>query len=218
MNKIAIDRVVQKRFREAGKHFRQLKYHASVDPVHDFRVEIKKLRAILRLLSMADHVAIKIPSKLKKIYSKAGIIRELQVLQIRNKKEKALTDFSIKQIRNTQKKETSALNELARSHSIAADKKEVVALLPKNIAFRTVINFFSTKLAEINRLLYLKRITDEVMHSIRKILKDLLYVAQLLEKEMHFRFPNSVWNKSKETWYLQISYALGDYHEYSVEK
>src|SRR5882757_10385737 len=53
--------------------------------IHSLRVDVKKLRAFCRLLSLEkeEEHALKLPRRLKKMYARAGIVRNLQ-LQIKN--------------------------------------------------------------------------------------------------------------------------------------
>lgn len=217
MTKETISTLVHKRFRETSKNFRKLKERAAIDPVHDFRVDIKKLRAILRLLSMELHQPIKIPARLKKIYRAAGIIREMQVLEFRHDQTGMFSVFKLNEVKTQKKKELGKLRHLVADHQLGKDEKETMQQLPLKLSYRTVLNFFSSKLEEIKKLLGMRRISDEVMHQVRKLIKDLLYCAQLLEKETNFTFPYSVWNKNKENYYESLGSALGEYHDQCVE-
>src|SRR5262245_19892691 len=85
MNAAPIKKIIRFRFHRLKKYLRQMKRRLSREAIHHFRVEVKKLRAFLRMIS-GDKL--KIPHALKNIYRQAGSVRELQLFLQQTNKEK----------------------------------------------------------------------------------------------------------------------------------
>ena len=76
MNKEEIIRVYKKRFKKLLKHFRNLLEDFDKEEIHLFRLQIKKLRAFILLVSQASlQDPIKIHGPLKEFYNSAGDLR-----------------------------------------------------------------------------------------------------------------------------------------------
>ena len=63
--------------------FARIIINFEMESIHEFRTEIKKLRAFLRLLNMQSDRQLKISKEIKKFYGCIGMICNLQ-LQIKN--------------------------------------------------------------------------------------------------------------------------------------
>src|SRR6266436_3162758 len=81
MNAIPTRQVISLRLHRLKRNYALIKRSKGMEDIHHFRVEIKKLRAFLRMLQTGRDAPIKIPGSLKKIYHYAGLIRELQLHQ-----------------------------------------------------------------------------------------------------------------------------------------
>ena len=76
----AIIEIAEERFKTIHKLFHQIIKEFNVDDIHDFRVEVKKLRAFLRLLDSEKEIeGPLIPKLLKTFYGYIGIIRNIQL-------------------------------------------------------------------------------------------------------------------------------------------
>src|SRR5665647_1643877 len=85
MNKEEIKHITDTHYKKIKKHIKQVTKDFDVEAIHQFRVEYKKLRAFLRMMSQQKGNAgeIKISKKLKKGYNISGVIRDLQLQQQR---------------------------------------------------------------------------------------------------------------------------------------
>ena len=81
MDKSDPKNIITKHYRSLHKLITIVNKDFETESIHKLRVEYKKLRAFLRMLSTenASQKKIKIPRKLKKAYAIAGSIRDLQL-------------------------------------------------------------------------------------------------------------------------------------------
>src|SRR6478672_10524069 len=81
MKEHAINGVLHTRLKKIQGHFHQLQESFDTEAIHDFRLEVKKLRGFLRLLQagLSPGSQLKIPPHLKAIYEATGQIRNIQL-------------------------------------------------------------------------------------------------------------------------------------------
>src|SRR4051794_37076234 len=82
MKEKEINEIIEERFKIIDKLSHKIVKEFDADDIHDFRVEVKKLRAFLRLLDIKneDNEPV-IPSLLKTFYGYIGIVRNIQLYQ-----------------------------------------------------------------------------------------------------------------------------------------
>jgi CHAD domain-containing protein len=76
-----IARKIKRQFHAIAKLAKQSTHAFDEDILHEFKVEVKKLRAFLRLINTEaeKNGAFKIPKKLKLFYKHIGVIRSIQL-------------------------------------------------------------------------------------------------------------------------------------------
>jgi CHAD domain-containing protein len=81
MQRPEIAEVINSHFDAIRKHTHKIPVHLSREIVHDIRVEIKKLRAFLKLLRAEPGSSdlLKIRRRLKAFYGYLGIIRDIEL-------------------------------------------------------------------------------------------------------------------------------------------
>lgn len=142
------------------------------DTIHDLRTIYKKLRALFRWQKINK----KKYSSLKKIYAASGEIRNLQVTQKRIKNPGDLAGFSYWL-------DTSLLNFKAEWQKTGTHKQ--LTVFRKNIQHLKIKpslhkNFIRKKIKLILRILNLAEISNELIHNIRKAVKDIQYIYEYL--------------------------------------
>lgn len=80
--------IIESRFKKINASFGAVVTDFATEDIHRFRVEIKKLRAFLH----ATKKGLTLPKQLKKFYSLASVIRNLQMQQQRIVKAAAETE------------------------------------------------------------------------------------------------------------------------------
>lgn len=149
------------------------------ETIHAFRVEYKKLRAFLRMISFERNCRIKISGKIKKIYHLSGAIRDLQlqVLSITSATETQPLK-PIGYIKLLKKKTSKLESQFSKKcpRKIAAGKiikspfKIKGSFTPEMFA-----SYIERNTANINAIIIEGNFRDKDIHSIRKILKDTFY-------------------------------------------
>jgi CHAD domain-containing protein len=140
MDKGKIKRIINKHYRAIKKYIKKIEEGFNAASIHQFRVGYKKLRAFLRMLSQKDKAKgkIKMAEKLKKVYTIAGNIRDLQLQQQRvsaaakqiHKKPQAYLTIVQKKIEQLK----PAWLVLSPEKTVAESKRKTDALLPKKIS------------------------------------------------------------------------------------
>jgi len=154
------------------------------DGIHKLRVEVKKLRAFLRLIDTdKSEPEIKIPKKFKRLYHIVGAIRDAQLeqkkidgwkvnlplytgnlnLNISRQKEEWKKHYS--------KKVIARLKEKIDNHTITNLKPEVLKI------------FFDERIENIEAFSRKRSHSNNQIHAVRKQVKDMLYVAKFAEKK-----------------------------------
>lgn len=81
MEKNALKAIITARLKKMQKFGEEIKMHFRDEDIHKFRVEVKKLRAFLRLIALGikNPKDLKLPKKLKEINTTAGAIRDIHL-------------------------------------------------------------------------------------------------------------------------------------------
>ena len=187
MDKSDPKNIIIKHYRALRKLIITINKDFETEAIHKLRVEYKKLRAFLRMISneKPSQEKIKIPHKLKKAYAIAGSIRDLQLQQ------KSITGITTAVAKETK----SYLKKLRRQvrilqpqfRNIPLDKtidkriKKTEKLILEKINTIVAGRFVDNNCAAIVSIITGKNFNDANMHAIRKHLKDIFYTIQKLE-------------------------------------
>jgi CHAD domain-containing protein len=150
----------------------------NADDIHDFRVEVKKLRAFLRLLDIKKEGSI-IPKLLKYFYTYAGNVRNIQLYEqslfeyIKAHDVKKPDEY-IKLLNNEKKYWKKEARNLVKKDDFSKTKEKILKGLPAKLEKPGIKKFVQNKLDNLK--LQLEHLNDDnPLHSIRKILKDIFY-------------------------------------------
>ncbi len=154
--------------------------------IHNFRVHTKKMRALLRLFATSheDSKAPKVSKKVRKLYKLSGKVRDAQLMAQRAlKKEKEREQLAgylswLGEERGLAKAE---LRDFYSAKSIRKTARRVRKAKAPSISPAALRTFFDSKLAAIEDLRRKHPIEEEDLHDIRKELKDLSYVAKIVD-------------------------------------
>jgi len=197
MKQKAIANIIHLYFLRLKKHFAAIRKNITAETIKPFRIEIKKLRAFLRLLSFEkkDPGILELHGDLKKMHKTGGRFRDLQlhrqrVLDAMKKKGNSFYSDQLLKTGSTEIKKE-------KKHFLAGDsfsktEKKIKEHLPEEYTTRTIKEFFRSRLEIIQEIIRAARFSDKEMHTIRKQLKDILYILKLysveLKKSLGFRF------------------------------
>lgn len=215
MDRISQEQVIEAHCEQLVKLTERIPGHFNQKDIHQWRVEYKKLRAFLRMITAAvsDHVP-HITPDLKKIYAAAGVVREFQVFE---------SDFPTRS--NTNWNELPIYHSLLLNHLFAA-KEEFVKrtdifsferekarwlIMPPDYLTTDIVQKFVQQRITAIRLILLAPDDDAAFHSIRKHLKDIIYGMRVFTEVWGIPFPVTAWKTDKKL--IDATDALGLYND-----
>ena len=181
MKKDEISTVVKNSFKKIDKLFHKIIIDFEAEDIQEFRVEIKKLRAFFRLLDMEANgtIQFKITRKMKTFYGYIGIIRNIQlhVEKINGYCENSADNLPVSYITKLEKeleywkKNTTEFMDF--HNNFYNDEDKIIKGLPDKLRKTSVKKFVHYIAYELQKLLV--HSDDETLHSIRKLLEDIVY-------------------------------------------
>ena len=217
MKQKEITEAVENSFKVIDKLFRKILKEFNADDIHDFRVEVKKLRAFLRMAHINDeNDNMVIPKLLKTFYGYIGIIRNIQLQKHR------LFEYITKCSANTPHEYVDLLDkeknywqeeaiDLMADNNFDDVKEKIIKQLPGKIGKAQVLKFTQTKLNLLTTLIDSLH-DDAEVHTIRKILKDLLYTWNYVQDKSVL--PKAISNEEE---LKSITEILGCFRDICIE-
>ena len=177
-----IKNVIESRFEKIEDSWDKIIKHFDMEEIHDFRVEVKKLRAFMRLAAtaLASPVELKIPFHLKSLYRSAGNIRTLQLQQQRifqhvtEKKFREPTQY-LQILLDQQRYWERKIPEISNRKALETEEEMLILTFNSKLGKESVKKYTETRTRELRDLLTVREHSDERLHQIRKILKDIMY-------------------------------------------
>ena len=202
MNKEEIIRVYKRRFKELSGHYNSLLEDFDKDEIHDFRLEIKRLRAFIRLVNHArpGHES-RIHGPLKAFYNATGDLRNIQlhrerIIGLSKDLPAGAPQQYLQLLDEEETKFRNRTREIAAHLSLRKPENSLIQNCPEEINPQTVQAFIFQKKTELEALVILFHYSDENLHEIRKILKDLIYNWKYID-EMAAAILPPLWVKEK---------------------
>ncbi len=203
MNKQTIARILHTYFLRLKKYYTVIEKKTSAETIKPFRIEIKKVRAFLRLLELEikDPDKLEIPASLKEMHKSGGRYRDLQLHQQRIretvKKNTAITITMSSLLKEGNQQLKKERQDFFQHKNFPAAERKLQEELPDKYNIETIKRFFRDKLDIIAGIIAAGTYHDKELHNIRKKLKDVLYIIKLyridIKKPLGFRF----WNKAE---------------------
>lgn len=178
------------RYRKLIKLIVQVLPNFDREVIHQFRVNYKKFRAFLRMiiqLHESDTEAA-IPKRIKKIYHASGVLRDLQMqesgfLELAKKKNIKPAIY-LKYLRNKSDDVKRILTWYIVHTKIGKYKKKKILAFPAEFQMTGFIYYVENLCKKVHTILYTGFLLDKDLHTIRKLLKDLLYNLEILDKKV----------------------------------
>ena len=200
---------LDKEWKEMNAHLESFLETGDQEALHKFRVQIKKLRALLNLFEETSNQSglLKDFKPVKKIFKYAGHIREahlnLQLGELYHLKNEAFESGQQKiieegttEFQNNGKKYIKNINE---TH------KQLKKQLP-HINNSSIADYYKKQLRQIAANLAVSGFTDD-MHANRKLIKVLVYNHKLAEKALDGSLPFNT------TYLDKLQQAIGKWHD-----
>jgi CHAD domain-containing protein len=184
VKKARLKRLLEKDIQAISQHLEAFLTTRQQDQLHQFRVQIKKLKSLLVLFTInkSNKKLLQILKPIKKIFQHAGTIRDAYIhLQLADEFGITHSAFA-KQQEELLSDETAKFCEAGRKHIKAVTRtgKKLRSALRK-IDPAHITDFYRSELDAI-ALTLAKRKFNEEMHECRKQVKNLLYNQKLSEK------------------------------------
>jgi CHAD domain-containing protein len=175
-------REIRQRFQAIEKLAKKSTPDFDQEVVHDLRLEVKKLRAFLRLVNTeAKHNGVfKIRKKLKNFYRHTGAIRNIQLHLHYVTVTLPPGNYNVDpylQILHTELDEwkKEAADTVPTHADLNKDKSMVLDALPAKLPEESIRKFEHQRAAAVSALMAVTVPTAEDIHSLRKELKDIQY-------------------------------------------
>lgn len=220
MKSAEIINTFNKRFEKVKRHYNKLFDDFELVHVHNFRLKMKKLRAFIRLINTnaPEDKNIKTSRKIKSFYNTTGNIRNLQLHQQRISQicddmllEKPLLylQFLNDEENILKKKGVQIADKISCYHF----RKKIVDLVPDQLNTKLVQAFVIKKKHILIELILLLDYSDEALHEIRKVLKDLLYDWKYIHFYLSATLPAYFTNKKNTEVFTD---KLGEFHDLCI--
>jgi CHAD domain-containing protein len=207
-----IVKLLSKRVDKVAKHCKETDVAFDQQAIHDFRVEVKRLRALLRLLQLYNTgLTLKLSRKLKRLYDVAGEIRNSQLETQKISREELMLAGYSRGLAQLLVHYKGQWRKRYKRGIIKKVRNKLAGLEYSPLTPAVITTFFNSGIEEVTVLCTKQSITDDELHTIRKRLKDLVYVARLAPKK---------WILSTgimDTWPMAkmeaITSEIGDYND-----
>jgi CHAD domain-containing protein len=219
MNREQIKHITNNQYRKLKKHIKKVAEDFDMEAIHQLRVEYKKLRAFLRMLSHQRETSgeIKVSKTLKGLYTISGSIRDLQLQQKRiqeatkneQKKPKAYLTLLQKEMDSLKPE----LSEILLENPVNGSKKKTDAAIPNEFPLSSFKNFVQQKWAAVNAIIISGHFSDDNVHLVRKNFKDLVYNLKLYKGVEHEILSASIHKGKDEKYYSQLLEELGSFQD-----
>jgi CHAD domain-containing protein len=214
MKHTAIQHLVEKRMRSIGNYYTMIMEDCTMENIHDLRVQIKKLRAFVALVNMAQpgKMPLSIHPQLKQFYDIAGELRSLQLQQQRIVllcSDRLLQPpvYYLQYLYDKQE----VLQQTLHDQLLHAGHVGRLLLheLPATIPNKAIDKFAEEKAATIHHLMHMP-VDDNVLHEIRKQYKQVLYNLKHMAKR---HTPACEFFSNNREAITAITTTLGNYHD-----
>lgn len=220
MKEEAIITQLELRVKKLKKHFVKLQESFDPEELHDYRLEVKKLKAFIRLLnaSKSHHKKIRLNHHVKSYYKLAGNVRNLEL------HEKRILELVKENQLNTpvtylallEKEKKNALEQLQQAEqtiSFEQLRKEVQDNVPSGLSAGDCKSYLINQRHAIAAIVVSAMTNDEALHEVRKIVKDIGYNRDYLSSSMSLILPVFLINKEHTD---ALAETLGVFHDYCV--
>lgn len=184
---------------------------------HDFRVEVKKLRAFLRLLRFSQPQAegLHLPKPFHQFYQAVGDVRSMQIQkqwveEVCKEMACSVPAGYMEVLTRREKEAIKSVREKAKEISLPAIHHQLVKAVHGTWHKKDAEAFVQKKREKLVAYLASVTLTDEVLHNVRKLIKDLLYVWPWIEVEMAEAFPSRYFTKEA---CLSLADKLGSFQD-----
>jgi CHAD domain-containing protein len=184
MKQSHIREIIDQRVEAIAQHMAKMNDEYDKELIHKLRVEVKTLRAFMRLLVSRDDKDFKFPRKFKRLYDIAGSIRQAQLeldqIHQMDLRLPGYIDALNGQVDKGQEQWKKCYKErILKKLGSKLSGKKYDSLKPPH-----VMAFVEDQLHTVHELCVMPIVTDDMLHSARKHIKNIIYSIRIIKKEM----------------------------------
>lgn len=203
-NMKALRKYAHHQFKALSAQLKKFRQHRDTESLHDIRVCVKKIKALLQLLKFSDSrfKAHKAFLPFRTLFRKAGEIRDPEV------HAGLLLKFNVSGVEKLGSGKKAATSFVKNIPSLKRKVKEQIKPIHsvvKRVSKKEVRKFIERQEKEIRSKLYPQPVMKEI-HRVRKAMKSVVYLSEienfLSEKTLAF--------------YREMEEAIGDFHDQQV--
>ena len=183
--------VFKNRCAKARRHYTNVLEDFEAEEIHQFRLQLKKMRAFLSLLNAgrAGEEKATIGKGIHAFYQTVGELRNLQlhgseIHRLCKKLHFALPGSYLQSLQQKEKEAKIAARETALRNPLHKRCRKLLAMLPKRVSEEAVERFAAEHKHRLIKNLLAGNYADESLHGLRKLLKRFLYLWPWVEAEM----------------------------------
>lgn len=180
MKKPAIKKAIKRQFRELNESYKAIQDSWSMEAIHAFRVDVKQLRAFIRMVNTGSKEKLSLPRRLKKVYRRTGQLRNWQLFMQTFSRNRNLKRYAARSLDTAMEN----LRQAMQKNLLVKAKAKLLKKIPGECRKNDMQVFRHNKMRVIDDLSGLQQFKDDDFHTIRKNLKDLQY-DNLLTKDSH---------------------------------
>lgn len=209
-----IQEVLQKEIKKLSRIGGNIAPHFKPEDIHQFRVGVKKLRAIIHFVnSIKGEPKIKLTNKFKQLYRIAGTLRDAHLkYQTLTGKELALPLY-YDNLTTIISRNRTEWEQLFSEKMMSKLFKKVTSYPFETLTDADLQLFLQQTIKKIKKING-DNPNDVHIHQMRKLIKDMVYIITFAQK----RWPEAaeVFNKVPQEQLINISNLLGEYNDSSV--
>ena len=182
-----IKKITSQYYQKLRKYVSRIPDDFDISTIHEFRVEYKKLRAFFRMLSQQPQIKheISVSKKLKTVYALSGSLRDLQLQQVRvsdsTRKEPKQPQAYLHLLQKKIEILKTQLTEAIAEKPVNESKRKTDAHSPERFKSSGFSLFVQNRRDAIKEIIISGDFSDQNIHVIRKMLKDLFYIGKISE-------------------------------------
>jgi CHAD domain-containing protein len=211
-----IKQIIKRRFKRLimYRNKRGKWFHAGT--IHSFRLDIKKLRSLLVLVS-ADKGKITLPKPLKKLYRITGKIRLIQlqrkaIFKTTSKYHIPVPTKYLNRLENEKRElESESKYQIRKMKALNANKFSKA--IPEKIEKETCRKYLSVQQNTLNELILSCSNDEQSLHQVRKILKAILDDLPYMKDKIKI---NPAFNHDMKNAMKTLESKIGEFHDISV--
>jgi CHAD domain-containing protein len=218
MKKNKISNLVEDRIKKIHKHYDKLQEDFAEEELHDYRLEIKRLKAFLELLNTNRPIIeqVTIGKKARDLYNLTGELRNLQLHRKRITELQQSFDLPAAYLSLLDNHRIAAMDEfrsLAEDFSFHRFHEKILGFCPGHLDDYDCRLYMLNQWSLFASYFYQDDYNDEDLHEMRRLVKHTSYNIEFLAPFLPFVFPAFLTDKKQSE---DLAERLGEFHDLCI--